>query len=358
MPARPLAAAIATYTSSAARTAADAAPLARPAEAAGKAPAPPSAVPGTQLQLRFIGPLPTLGAALASAARGDLIATVLARTPAGPTIIDTAVGHMSVTLPPMAEVSEGTQIAFEILAVHARAAATPAAMTTAATVASQRTLPTLGHEWPSLRAVLETLTVLDPSLARQVSDVALAHPASPRFLAQLLSFLAAPTHDSQSLLGQTAAASLERGGHGELITRLNADLREMARLNATPSDWRVFFVPILDMSEVRQLRIYGRRRKAERERGRDPGNRFVVEIEFEHVGPLQLDGLIQKPRIDLILRSHAELSPAMQSGITEVFDRTCAAAGLAGQMFFQAMTTFPVSPFEEITRTLRPGLSV
>jgi hypothetical protein len=317
----------------------------------------PATQPGTQLQLRFIGALPTLASAIASAGNGQLVATVIGQTPGGQTIVDAAVGHLAMTLPPNANVVNGRMVAFELISVGTAADGIAAEGLNPA-ITPQRALPSLGHEWPALKDALTTLVQLDAPLAHQVTEQSTARPASAQFLRQVLSFISTPASNVGTLLGHTAVTTLQRAGHGEMAMRLDADLREMNRLNSSSTDWRVFFVPVMDTSQLRQLRIFTRRRKSDRETGRDGGGRFVVEIEFEEVGPLQLDGLIQKPRIDLILRSHAQLRPDMQQGITDVFNNTCAAAGLAGKLFFQATPAFPISPLDEMTRSSGPGLSV
>jgi hypothetical protein len=204
---------------------------------------------------------------------------------------------------------------------------------------------------------MAALADVDLPLARQILEINMPRLGSPRFLGQVLQYLATPTTaEARTLLGDTAVMMLERAGRGDMVARLDAELREMNRLNASSSDWRVFYVPILDMNELRQLRIFTRKRKSGKDKERD-GGRFVVEVDFDDLGPMQIDGLVQKPRIDVILRSHVELPPGMQAGIAEVFGRTCDASGLVGKIFFHATANFPVSPLDEIAKA-GPGLSV
>lgn len=269
-------------------------------------------------------------------------------------IVDTAIGRLAFSAPLADDASVGSQIAFEIAAPALRPA--PAAPGSPALVPA-RGLAGLTTEWPAFKAAISTLTAIDPALARQVVETAMPQLGNPRFVAQVLAFLATSVDDVKALLGQAAVDALQRAGHGDVLSRLQADLQDMSRLNSSATDWRVFYLPLLDSTELRQLRVFTRRRKAGTDWRRDSG-RFVVEVEFESLGPLQLDGLVQKPRLDLILRSHAELPGALRSGISEVFARTCEAAGLNGKIFFQAQPSFPVSPFEEMSRSPMPGVSV
>jgi len=284
-----------------------------------------------------------------------VVATVVARTPAGQMIVDTAIGRLAFAAPAADTASVGSQIAFEIAAPALRPGL--AALAAGAPLATGRGLAGLTTEWPALKEAVSTLAAINPTLARQVVETALPQLGTPRFVEQVLSFLASSPDDVKALLGQAALDTLLQAGHGDVAARLQADLQDMSRLNSAATDWRVFCVAQLDPTQIRQLRVYTRRRKAGTDWRRDSG-RFVVDFEFESLGPLQLDGLVHKPRLDLILRSHTELPGAMRSGISEVFARTCEAAGLSGKIFFQALPSFPVSPFDEMNKSPMPGVSV
>ena len=307
---------------------------------------------GTTVQVRLASPLP--GAPTAPGAT-PVTATVVAHTANGQTLIDTPVGRLTVNLPAgTGSQLPGSSIALEIVSVGG--GALPAA--SLAVTSAGKALPTLGQDWPTLKAALTALTTVDPSAARQLVDVVLPRLGTPRFLSQLLGQLVTGgPADARALLGDTAHALLERAGRRDVLAALDNELREMNRLNSGPSDWRVLFLPIADMNELRQLRVYTRKKKS-RDKGKERSGRFIVEAEFEEYGPLQIDGLVQKPRIDLIVRSHAEFSPSLQAGIAEVFGRTCDASGLVGKIFFHAAPHFPVSPLDEIAAHAGSGLSV
>jgi hypothetical protein len=331
-------------------------PLPTTAPSPATAAAPPGPAPslqpqpaGTQVQLRLTTPTaPALPSAVPTQA------TLVGRTPTGQAIIDTPVGRLAVNLPPStSNLPIGSPLALEIVSLGP---ATGSLASLAPGAAAARTVPTLGHEWSSLKAAMGALADIDQPLARQILEISLPRLGTARFVGQILSQLAGGgAQDARALLGDTAHAVLERNGRTDLLARLDAELREMARLNSSASDWNVLFLPLMDLNELRQMRVYTRKKKA-RGKSRDPG-RFVVEVEFEQLGEMQLDGLIQKPRIDLILRSHVELAPSMQAGIAEVFGRTCDSSGLVGKIFFQATPQFPVSPLDDITRA-GPGLSI
>ncbi|MBV8538048.1 MAG: hypothetical protein JO128_20800 [Alphaproteobacteria bacterium] len=351
LPPRAVSAAIASYAASATANTTTATGAPPASTTAAPLPTPP---PGTLVPLRLVGPLASLAAAAAGAASGQVVATVVARTPAGQMIVDTAIGRLAFAAPATDEAPVGSQIAFEIAAPALRPGAAAAG---SPPLAPGRGLAGLTAEWPSLKDAISTLTATDPALARQVVETVIPQLGNPRFVAQILAFLATTVDDANAILGQAAVDALLQTGHGDVLARLQGDINDMSRLNASATDWQVFYLPLLDPTQIRQLRVYTRRRKAGTGWQRDSG-RFVVEFEFETLGPLQLDGLVQKPRLDLILRSHGELPGALRSGISEVFAGTCAAAGLSGKLVFQAQPSFPVSPFEEMSRSPASGVSV
>ncbi|MBL8806506.1 MAG: hypothetical protein JNN22_06640, partial [Rhodospirillales bacterium] len=152
-----------------------------------------------------------------------------------------------------------------------------------------------------------------------------------------------------SLLGDAVANTLDRAGRGDVLQRLDADLREMQRLSTSSSDWRAAFVPVWDGQEIRQMRLYSRREGEKGKRDRE-SKRFVVELDFSELGEVQIDGLMRKPKLELMLRTHREIPTEMRDEIEVVFLDGCTLVGLAGRIYFQAVDRFPVAPLEEIRR--------
>ena len=305
---------------------------------------------GATVQVRFVPLVPGTAVPAPTPGAAPVSATIVAHAANGRTLVDTPVGRLTVTLPSDAGHQPiGSRVPLEILSVT-REAAGPSPQALASNAA--KALPTLGQEWPTLKAAMTALTGADPSFARQLLEMAMPRLGTPRFLSQLLGHLrmGGGPPDARALLGDTAVALLEKAGRGDILARLDAELREMNRLNNSASDWRLIFLPIADLNELRQLRVYTRKKKSKSGKEREHSGRFIVEAEFEAYGPLQIDGLVQKPRIDVIVRSHVEFPPSMQAGIAEVFGRTCDVSGLVGKIFFNASPTFPVSPLDEITQ--------
>jgi hypothetical protein len=327
---------------------------------AAQAAAPPAAAAqqvlqtGTSVQIRILPdvPAPQVPTAAQAAAAApprsqhaeSIQARVVAHTPGGQTLLDTPFGRLAATWPAgLPRPAEGARVAVE-LALPLLAKVLPGA---AGEPALKSSVP-LAREWPNLKEAIRTLTESDPALAKRVLDEGLPRPG-PRLATQVLSFLATDRTDARAMLGENVAGALERAGRGDVVQRLDADLREMQRQNAASTDWRVAYVPVWDGRELAQMRLFSRREGEKGKGGRD-SKRFVVELDFSEFGEVQIDGLMRKPRLELMLRTHRQLPADMRDEIEVVFLDGCTLAGLAGRIYFQAMDRFPVAPLEEIAK--------
>ncbi|MBI1246207.1 MAG: hypothetical protein GC202_14490 [Alphaproteobacteria bacterium] len=307
---------------------------------------------GASVQVRVVPDVPTATAQQTANAAAPpatptrsqfvetLTARVVAHTPNGQTVVDTSVGRLAMTWPAgVPKPAEGARLALEV---------TMPALAKATADVPLKTAAPLAHEWPNLKQALKELADADPALARRVVDEGLPRPG-PKLATQVMSFLATDRTDARSVLGDAVANTLERAGRGELLQRLDSDLRDMQRLSNAPGDWRAVFVPIWDGQEMRQMRLFSRREGEKGKRDRE-SRRFVVELDFSELGEVQIDGLMRKPMLELMLRTHREIPPEMRDEIEVVFLDGCTLSGLAGRIYFQAVDRFPVAPLEEIQR--------
>ena len=78
--------------------------------------------------------------------------------------------------------------------------------------------------------------------------------------------------------------------------------------------------------------------------------RFVVDVNLTQLGELQLDGLVQDRRFDLIVRSKTDLTPEMRENINAIFADGVETTGFEGNVIFEKAANFPVSPYDEVLR--------
>jgi hypothetical protein len=301
-------------------------------------PIPPAPSPPTAASF----PAPPSAPSLAPSLPATVTAKIVAHLPGGQTLLETPIGRLAALWPPgLSRPPEGATLSIELKLPPVPGKAT-------AESATLRTGLPLAREWPTLKEALKTLGDAEPGLARRLIDEALPRPG-PKLALQILSFLATDRSDARSLLGENIANALERAGKGEILQRLDGDLKEMQRQSAAAGDWRVSYVPFQDGGELRQMRIFARREEQKDKRARD-SKRFVVEVEFSELGDVQIDGLMRKPRLELMLRTHKHIPADLRDEIEVVFLEGCSLAGLAGKIYFQAGERFPVNPLEEIQR--------
>jgi len=70
--------------------------------------------------------------------------------------------------------------------------------------------------------------------------------------------------------------------------------------------------------------------------------RFVIEVQFSVLGPLQLDGVVRGNKFDLVLWSENALPNGLIADTSELFNNALAANGFAGGLRFRHGETFPV----------------
>lgn len=220
-------------------------------------------------------------------------------------------------------------------------------------------LASLVGGWTALDEAVQELGHHDPAVARALVDTGLPKPG-PRLLPDLLGYVAGLRGATLSAWpGAAIAQALERAGKPELAARLRDDFGQMGRLatDAGPGDWRLFLIPFYHEQRISQIHLFLHRQRHQRQRGDDDaGTRFVVEVETGALGSLQLDGLAHGKRLDMILRTHAALPAPMRQDITALFTHSCEAYGMAGEIAFQAVAVFPVTPLDDIAARA-PGLT-
>ena len=69
------------------------------------------------------------------------------------------------------------------------------------------------------------------------------------------------------------------------------------------------------------------------------------------MGPFQFDGLVREKRFDLMVRSHIALTSKMRHDIGTLFNEALELGQYNGNLVFQKVKDFPVSPLDEIEKS-------
>ena len=316
----------------------------------GPAPALPAA--GTTLPIRVVevtppGNAPASGTGAPPAADGAprITGQVIGQTARGQPLVDTPLGRISLNV--TGALPRGTQLVLEPPRTPLPGAP-PRAPLALAAGGDPGESTQLAFRWPALESALEILRGFDAPLAEaltsgQGNGPALPSPG-PRLASSLLFFLAAlnggdPGEWLSGLANGRFARGLEERGRKPLLRQLAADLGQMGRLTDGSGDWRLLAIPFADGQQVHPLRLFLRRDRhgaRDSDRERETATRFVFEVELTRIGDLQMDGLVRGNRFDLILRTRRPLSPIVRRDIAEIFQAANGAAGIDGQMVFQA----------------------
>jgi hypothetical protein len=330
--------------------------LSAPAPAFGTAAltAEPASLPtlptGTQVQVRVLPNAPAPANAPPGLVLGNpsnmanaaptVPAAIIGRTPQGQTIVETPVGRLAMTLPPTQEAVPGKLLTLELSVITRPASPEPPPL------AQRHSAMSITHEWPALKAAVDAAENGPDHVLKLALDDAVPRPG-PRLAQQLLQAVAGG--DTRQALMESVVKPLERAGQHELAQRIQSDLQDLQKLGSTQAaDWRLSFVPFFDGQEVRQLRIFTRKKKNEAGRKDESGTRFVIECEHGELGPLQLDGFLNRQNLDVIVRSHSDLPAWMKGDMIALFTDACGAIGMHGQLQFNAAPVFPVAPMDEI----------
>ncbi len=271
------------------------------------------------------------------ASSGTLPAAVSPSGTSSRTVLQSGLGILSLSeslkLPP------GARVEIQILAKSL-----PQALPAAASPDTAMLSPgNAGFGWPSLETLARRAGEgqISSALAGQVMQRV---PAAGAQLSSNILFLLSALNAGQvnGWLGRSTLDQLQREGQNDLVNRLDGDLTQAGRIaDSNSGEWRALILPFLDDGQIRQLRLFLRRRDEDKDgEGKEGPNadatRFLLEIELRKLGDLQADGLIRAKLFDLILRTRRPFSRPMREEITRIFTESNHSLGLAGQILFEA----------------------
>lgn len=207
--------------------------------------------------------------------------------------------------------------------------------------------PAQGTDWPVMREVMAALVAADPAMARTLAAAILPQPTR-RLTTNLTFFLSALRGgDAAGWLGAEATELLNARGGARLLARLRDDFQAAARQAAepTPDGWRAMPVPFGTPEQVMraQLHVRGATEQegdGKQADGRGAAKRFLLDLNFSRIGPMQLDGMVWPGRFDLMIRTQSLLPAALRQSIGAIFRDSLETVGYAGTIGFQTGAHF------------------
>ncbi|WP_022727362.1 hypothetical protein [Fodinicurvata sediminis] len=185
---------------------------------------------------------------------------------------------------------------------------------------------------------------------RPRSDTALPTPGSGLAggLAGFLAALSSPQRTRAWLDNLLRQAADTQKTTPEQRERLGQDLEWLRQLSGrTDSDgWRFYMIPLQHEQRLDFLRLHLRQDKGGKGGGKtgDTPTRFVLDVDFAQLGPLQLDGLLAQGNFELVLRSRQPLPQELRDKLGEVLWAAGAASGLESHLSFQSDGTWAPLP--------------
>ncbi|QCO11701.1 hypothetical protein D9623_19955 [Azospirillum brasilense] len=203
--------------------------------------------------------------------------------------------------------------------------------------------PLSERDWPAMRQLLSALAGVDRSAAQTLIGTVMPQPN--RKLGAAMSFFLSAIRggDARGWLGEDAASALEKSGQGSLLSQLEREFRSLQQQagDPLPGDWRPYTLPMMDANGLLPIKLHIHPINSEEDgktgrKGGDKGSRFLLDLDLSRLGPMQLDGLVQPNRFDLILRSHTPLEPEIRLDLIQIFADSIRAVGYIGGLSFQS----------------------
>jgi len=147
--------------------------------------------------------------------------------------------------------------------------------------------------------------------------------------------------DARNWLGSAAADILTHMGKFELAARLIEDMSRPAALarDNTVGEWKSYQIPLQAEGRLQTLNLYvhGDRRDRHARDNKPAGAaqvRFLIDMRMSKLGPMQLDGLVQPKKLDMIVRSEHSLPAGLPNELRNAYIRTLDALGYSGGLNF------------------------
>ncbi len=199
--------------------------------------------------------------------------------------------------------------------------------------------------WQALQQALQTLTPAqeETAAAAQLLRNTLPTPTQ-RLVPAALFFLAAlRTGDIKNWLGENTLSLIAETAKKGTVDELSADFSKMSAQSKTalPGGWHSVTIPLRNEEQISQMQFYVRRQDDREQKGetsaaaKKPATRFILNMTFSRLGPLQLDGYIHRKAFDMVLRTEDALPLDMRQELMKRFAQGLAQADMQGGLAFQ-----------------------
>src|SRR5690606_10470765 len=206
--------------------------------------------------------------------------------------------------------------------------------------------PSFGVSWPALEQLFEEVLFnhAAPAESAALMRQTIPAPVAQQLPAAALLFLSIlrPGKPGQ-WLGEALQAKGISADKMALINQLSRDMQAIknALTDPVPMDsWRPLPMPLQVGDHVVRLQWFYRHQDDETD---DPDTkpigrktRFVLDVPKTRLGDIQIDGLVQIKKLDVILRTESGMPSYMEKAIRERYNGALDLNGFSGGIHFQA----------------------
>lgn len=196
--------------------------------------------------------------------------------------------------------------------------------------------------WDTLQTLIGTIAHINPAAAQAMTQM-LPNTAQPQNMGALSLFFLAVMRsgDLDTWIGTPTVNLLKTNSKIDVLRALAGETAVTGRLENTPlpNDWRATIFPFWHGNEVYKLPVFFKNWNDDNEN--DNGNenkkkmRFMFELKLSRMGPVQVDGFMQKEKLDMILRTKSTISLPMQEALRKTYHNSMERSNLSGEITFQ-----------------------
>ncbi len=199
-------------------------------------------------------------------------------------------------------------------------------------------------EAEAMQQIIAELRRADPQLAQSFMQSRMPQPNASLPSALLFMLGALRQGDVAGWLGEGVVSRLERSGKRSLIEKLEAQMKSASgeARDGAVGEWRSYPVPLYDNGQFQILSLHvhgdGKRGSGDEEGAggaREKRTRFLIDLQMTRLGAMQIDGLSQGKRLNIVVRSESSLPEGLPEELSSACAETLSAAGISGGITFQ-----------------------
>jgi len=192
--------------------------------------------------------------------------------------------------------------------------------------------------WPAMDELFQTFYQATPQAA-QILGRTIPSPANGANFgpATLLFAAALKSGELQAWMGDKKLEMLQKLGKDSILTRLSGERAAFSGNADTPAtDWKSFPVPMLWQNEISKVMFHVRQEPRDNEKENNEGaTRFVLDLSLNRMGEVQLDGVVNGKRLDIIVRTQVPVSVPMQEAMKVAYANALEGSDIYGELAFQ-----------------------